>query len=390
MSAFDSLNRDLEDLIEYLKRVRKALIVFSDDGDGVSSAYLLTKVLDEFNIDYRLMSLDKAFPEAIKEIFKTYFDCFFFLDIGGAFYHFIPRELYSSVVVIDHHTIDVEFPEAIKYINPFKYGFPDEESPVSSIITYFLLKKVTREAPKDAWAALIGFGESPYDLKGINWRVAYEGIIFGNVKRSGKSLSIYLRGLRREFRSLYRDITLVSSAGYFDDLPLEVIAMFRCGEPDIKEYVNRFREIRLNAYSEMTRLLEEGMFVKEYVQWFEDYKGLFYDMGTRIFDSYVSYVSHQARLYDKNKYIIGISSRKPYIPGLGSLGNKWLNIAVRVSKKLEFRILNGYSQPVSALIEAASYSVGGIGYGYQTNGSCIIPYDSKEEFLNIFNELAGG
>jgi len=381
----------IKEVAEDLAKNKNFLIIFSDDGDGLSSAYLFVEMLDYLNKEYRLIVLDKAFPEAVERIFEYEFDRYIFLDIGGAFYYFIPRHKMDNVIVIDHHTESVKFPYNIKYINPYTHGFKEEETPVSSVISYYIFKSICREAPKYAWIALIGMGEHPYELQGLNWRVIYEGIKFGNIKKSGKSYSIYHRGFRREYKSLYRDITLISSAGYFDEMPIELIAHLKFGdEAIIKEYSEKYRIMRKNAYDKLTSLLEEGLFVKNNIQWFEDYKKLFYDMGTRIFDSYVTYVSHQARLYDKDKYLIGISHRKPYIPGLGYLRKEWLNIAIRVSKKMEYRIKYGHKPPVSAITEAAAYSVGGLGYGYPSKASCVIPYGMKDDFLMSIEELAGG
>jgi len=391
MSSTDIFLSVINDVIDKLKDMGKSmLIMFSDDGDGLSSAYILTIVMEKMGKEYTLVSLDKVFPEALKRLFDMGgFDGVIFVDLGGALYHYIPRDYYGNVIIIDHHIETIEFPSGLTYINPYIYGFKEEDSPVSSIIAYYILKKIDKDAPRYAWAASIGLGESPYEPIGLNWRVIYEGIRFGNIKKGGKSFSIKYHDLKREYRSLYRDITLVSSAGYFDDMPLEIIGILKYSYSiNLREYVDRYRSMRMDAYRKLTSLLEEGMSVKDSIQWFEDYKDFFINMGTRIFDSYVTYVSHQARLYDKDKYLIGISRRKPYIPGLGYLTREWLNIAVRVSKKMEFRIRHGYRQPVSALIEAAAYNVGGIGYGYATKGSCIIPYPTKDEFINIFNELA--
>jgi hypothetical protein len=99
-------------------------------------------------------------------------------------------------------------------------------------------------------------------------------------------------------------------------------------------------------------------------------------------------VSYQARLYDKNKYILGICERNPYIPGYGYLSHDWLNIAARTSKSLELRINMGRAQSVSALIEAAAYTVGGVGYGYESKGGAVIPFGSKDDFLRLFDKLA--
>jgi len=367
------------------------LVIFSDDGDGLASAYIFIEMLDYLGKGYKLISLDKAFPEVIERIFDFSFSKYIFLDIGGAFHHFIPKDMLESVIVIDHHTESVRFPKEVIYLNPFLYSFSEAESPVTSVISYYIFKKVSRDAPKYAWIALIGLGEHPYEPSGINWRVVYEGIKFGNIVKRGKGFSVKHRGLRKEYHSIYRDITLISSVGYFNEMPIELLAILKFGDENrLRDFIESFRRLRLEAYQGLTSMLEEGLSMKTNIQWFEDYKGFFYEMSTRVFDSYVSYVSHQARLYDKDKYIIGFSSRKPYIPGLGFLRKEWLNVAIRVSKKLEFKIRHGLKPPSSALAEAASYGVGGLGYGYPTKASCIIPAGMKDEFIEILNDLAGG
>lgn len=390
---------ELNDFLAVIKKVSelfskeegKILVLYSDDGDGLSSALLLKLLFEELGVDSHFICLDKVYPEILLEIFRDLiYDLVIFTDLGGPIHKYIPRENLKRVIIIDHHSVSTDVPKDLYYLNPLLYGFNDGEIPLSSTISYLIYRELSQYASRWVWLALLGMGESPYNPSGLNWRVIYEGLRTGSISKTDKSYRIIYGEIRREYRSLYKDITLISSAGYYEDAPLDLFNTLRYGSnKEIKSNVKKYEELRRKAFNKLFSILEyEGLSVGNNIQWFEDYNKDFLNMSTHIFDSFVSYVSYQARIYSKDKYIVGVCERNPYIPGYGYLMRDWLNITVRVSKSLEFKINMGRAQPVSALVEAASYTVGGLGYGYRSKGSAVIPYFEKERFIQLLDELS--
>ncbi len=388
-TEFISLIKKTSELLS--KSNAKVLVLYSDDGDGIASAFLLNILFEEKHIDAHFTCLDKVYPEILLEILgESIYDIIIFTDLGGPIHKYIPRKEYGKIVIIDHHSEFTDISEDIYYLNPILYGFEESEIPTSSTISYLILKEASAYAERWAWLALLGIGESPHNLSGLNWRAVYDGIRTGCISKTGKSYRIVYGDIKREYKSFYKDVTLISSAGYYEDKPLDLFNILRYGSgSEIRSLVQKYEEMRGKAFKSLLSIIEyEGLSVGNHVQWFEDYNKDFYNMGTRIFDSFVSFISYQARVFDKNKYILGICERNPYIPGYGYLTRDWLNIAVRVPKAIEFRIDIGRAQPVSAIVEAVSYAVGGLGYGYKNKGAAVIPYFEKEHFIKLFDSLA--
>lgn len=365
-------------------------IVSSDDADGLSSTYLLTVILDSVDKEYRIIILDKVYPELID---RLNYPSLIFLDLGGPFFKYIDEDMYGSTVIIDHHMEAIKPPEMLTYINPLNFGFKDDSPPSTSVTIYFLMKDFVERRYQYSWAALIGVGEIPGEPSELAWRALIEGVKSGVIKRIRKSYRVRVHGYEREYKALYKELTMVSTMGYYDDMGLEIVGWMRYGGmEDIRRYVDRFREARKEIYEKMFRRFEGGemVFEKEYIQWFEDVDNLFYNVSSRVFDTFSSTISMYGRYFNNRKYILGIAYRNPYIPGYGYLSSEWLNIPIRVTRKLEFRIGIGISQPVYVLAEASAYASGGLGYGYKTLGSAVIPANKRDQFLNIFDSLASG
>ena len=391
MADLDRFIGDVKDVYRWLDNRDKALILFSDDGDGLCAALLFKLLLDNLNIDYNYICLDKIYPEILNEIFsEDVYDMYIFLDLGGPIHKYVPKYSIEKVLIIDHHLEYSGLMDGLRYLNPFLYGFDEKEILSTSVITYLICREVGSRGLEWSWLGVVGFGEVPYTPAGLNWRVFYEAMRVGKLSKHGKSFRVVHGSFRKDYRRLYKDITLISSAGYYKDSFLDLFNILYDGDgKEINRLVDQYGAIRKRAFDSLLGILEvEGLSVGTSIQWFEDYGNYFYNLGTRVFDSFVSFVSYQARLYDKNKYILGICERNPYIPGYGYLSRDWLNIAARTPKSLELRINLGRAQSVSALIEATAYTVGGVGYGYESKGGAVIPYGSKDDFLRLFDKLA--
>jgi len=383
------LRSKVSDALERIKRARDVLTIFSDDGDGLSSALLLKLLYDEIGVEYAFICLDKVYPDIIGDIGQQNYDLVIFTDLGGAFYKYMKHM--DNILIIDHHVEALSPPENILYINPLSCGFEESESPSASIITYLLCRQFDAgKFGRWSWLAVLGYGESPNHPVGLNWRIMYEAIKNGGVVKKGDVIKIAYGSFNKDYRRLYKEITLISSVGYYDDAYLDLFQVLVEGDNRyILDKSGEYREVRKGLFNDMLRIIEvEGLSEKGSITWFEDYDNKFYKVGTRVFDSFTSYLSYQVRFYDRSKYLLGLCERNPYIPGYGYLPRDWINVAVRTSKSLAFKISLGRRQPVSALVEAAAFTVGGLGYGYSDKGSAVIPYSEKESFLSLFNDLA--
>ncbi|GEM_PF-1030871 len=367
-------------------------IVSSDDGDGLASTYLMSVLLDELGKAYNIIIVDRVYPELPMKLFER-FESIIFLDLGGPYHVYIDEDRFRDIVIIDHHRESVRIPRDINYLNPVMMGFDERDTPSTSVIVYYMVRNVIKKFYRYAWAAILGMGEIPSELGELAWRALVEGIKAGVIKKVRRSYRLLVDGFQREFRSLYRDITLVSSMGYFDDLGLDIVGWMRYGGlEEIRRYIDGYRVKRKKLFDDMKSLFDSGDMVLEkfYIQWFEDYKKLFYNVSPRVFSSFSTTISMYGRYFNPNKYILGVTERNPYIPGYGNLVRRWSIVSIRTTKKIEFLIGVGKAQPVYALAEASAFRFGGLGYGYRHLGSAVVEKDKVNNFLNFFDSLASG
>ncbi len=364
-------------------------IVSSDDADGLSAAFLTTLLMEEGGREYGVVVVDKAYPELVKSIGKLYSSAVF-LDLGGPFYKYWGEEELERYVVVDDHMEAIKPPQGLAYLNPHREGV--REPTPSSVMAYLMALDHVKNIRRYAWAALLGLGESGAIPTGYLGLVLTHAVSAGVVEKRGKSLRLRIHDVVREYKSLYKDLTLVSTMGYFDEAGLDIIASMKFGGMrDVLSRVEGYRERRKKLFDEMFSLMDTGemVFHGRSVQWVEDYKGLFYNYSPRVFDTYMSTLSMYARYFDPRKYILGITNRNPYIPGYGMLSSDWASIPIRTSRKLAFRIRVGSAQPVFALAEASAFPLGGLGYGYDVIGSVVVEASRVREFIRLFDDLAG-
>lgn len=390
--TIDNLISELRKAVDIFEKNESFVIIFSDDGDGISSAAVIASLLEKQNKDYILICLDKIIPEALNTIYKLGSDSYIFLDLGGPINLYIPSGYKLRTIIIDHH--EEMMPPDITYINPVKYGETGNYA-VTSVLAYFIHRIFEGKRTDTAPLSLIGVGEVRGEFTGLNWAAYTDAMSMGSAERVSRGNKISYRVIiddkPREIVSLYKDITLISSVKYYLDGPTEAVESLVFKDLSfIKNDVEEARKKRQLAFSKgMGHLEDEGLFQLKKVQWFID-MGYFKGMGTRVFDSFTSYVRYQSRLIDRGKHILGVMERDRKVPGLGKLKNTWINIAIRVPKYIETLILAGKSQPISALAEAVAYQVGGIGYGYKQLGSAIVPKGFEDHFISLYNDLLGG
>ncbi len=364
----------------------------NDDGDGLAAGYLISILLERLGKDYKIIVLDKAYPEIISKVPGRHGSAIF-LDVGGPFFIYIPKHYRESVIVFDDHMGIANPPREMVYINPYKEGVAEDNSFSTSVMAYLVIEKVVEDPGRYVSAALLGLGESGSRPRGFINRLVAQGVDSRVVRREGRSIKISLGGVYREYKSLFRDVTLASMMGYYNDVGIDVIAAFRYGGlEEILSMVKRYSEERKHLFKEMFSLMDTGEMVlhKRHIQWVEDYKSLFEGVSTRIFDKFMSTASRYGRYFDPNKYILGVTKRGRYVSGFGLLEEDWLSIPIRATRKVETLIGLGRMQPINALAEASAYRVMGLGYGYRTQGSVVVTMDRFKEFLSFIDDLAGG
>ncbi|NIM46483.1 MAG: hypothetical protein GTN80_08115 [Nitrososphaeria archaeon] len=392
----DAFMKEARQAYEKLSKERgEGLIVFHDDADGVCSAAIVSQLLEELGMGYYMTCIEKVFPQALKLIDESRFDFLVFADLGSGIANKIPELIGGerNVYIFDHHdTKEVQDPR-ITHLNPELQGLSGEKMASGATVNYMVAQQMGEEALKLAWMAVIGSAEIPGSLGGFNWVALQDSLKVGDAARKvrGEKEKVYVNVFDKpkEFRYLNSKLTVLSSVGYYDDGPQEAVSA--CVFRDIGEIWPKIGELekkrKMVFQSLRERIKEDGLYAVKNVQWF-DAENIFHGMGTKVVGSFTSHLRYQTRVVHREKYILGFMDMENQFPGLGSIKEEMKKVSARVPPRLERLIETKWRQPVSALIEASAFHMGGYGDGHEVSGSAVIPKENKEEFLKTYNELA--
>ncbi len=136
------------------------------------------------------------------------------------------------------------------------------------------------------------------------------------------------------------------------------------------------------------RLVVEGLFQKEMIQWFhaqDTYEG----MSGKVVGSFCSYLRFQG-LTDPGKYLIGMMNVPREIPGWGLLSTSMVKVSGRAPARLAFQIQKGAKPPLSKIMGDSCARVGGFGDGHSVAASGVIPVGREGDLLEALNAMAQG
>lgn len=106
---------------------RERIVIFGDyDVDGASSAAILSRFLTAHGQDARIYIPDRIFEgygpnvEAVRQLAAEGYDLMVTVDCGATGFEPLAeaRKLGLDVVVLDHHEVGVELPQAVAVVNP--------------------------------------------------------------------------------------------------------------------------------------------------------------------------------------------------------------------------------------------------------------------------------
>lgn len=144
--------------IEKIKSGDKICIIHHDDGDGCTSAAMLSiivyKITGQFPYLFPVRGPNNLSKNMFSRLKTINPDFVFTLDVT-----IDPKKLnIFNGFILDHHMTNIISNENMLYINPRSFEKKDEKVPPTSYMIYTLLKKLFPEE-KVAWIAAIGITE---------------------------------------------------------------------------------------------------------------------------------------------------------------------------------------------------------------------------------------
>lgn len=199
-------------LLDCVKSGESLLVVAHYDADGLSSASILVRALDELNADFHVVFVEQVYPEILGELPLTEYGKVIFLDLGSGYKELLKRALGSpprAALIIDHHVPNGDNAPGFVEVNPYLVGLDASTLSSASVVTYLVAKQISSSIQEMACTALAGalgdrldLGEK-FSLMGLNAEVLDEAKRMSLVEES--------IGLRL-FGSKYRPLVLALAA----------------------------------------------------------------------------------------------------------------------------------------------------------------------------------
>jgi single-stranded-DNA-specific exonuclease len=161
MEKYDMLEERIKESASYFKKIDKdgpIRVVSHLDCDGISSASILIRALENENLSYELSIVQQLSADFLDELKEEKHKVIFFTDLGSGNIEVVAEKLKDKVVfVLDHHKVSCEenFPN-IHHANPHLFGINGDKE-ISGAGTVFLFCKELNEKNKMmAHIAVIG------------------------------------------------------------------------------------------------------------------------------------------------------------------------------------------------------------------------------------------
>lgn len=148
----------LEEEVKKIKSGDKICIIHHDDGDGCTSAAMLSIIIYRLNGQlpylFPIRGPNNLSKNLIRQLKTINPDFVFTLDVTIE-----PKKLnIFNGLILDHHITKIPSKENMLYINPRVFETDDSKVPPTSYMIYLLSKRLTKNE-KMAWIAAIGITE---------------------------------------------------------------------------------------------------------------------------------------------------------------------------------------------------------------------------------------
>ena len=425
-------------LKEHINNDSVIRIISHNDADGISSAAVIANALAEENVQFHTTIIPRLKADLVNQLRHESYDLFIFSDMGSAFVKEF-NTYKKDVIIADHHQIDgTESESNVVHVNPHIFEIDGSKDLSGAGSSYLTVRGLGKEHL--AHFALIGaFG----DMQGQSGFTGVNRLILNDSMESGvleihedlkivskssepifKSLAytfspplpgisgdfegaqeflekmnlsygIKFTDLEDEEKDLLKDALISINPDIFGDcytVPREV-PMLRdleeysyildaCGKnkkqglglsialgekgPALDAALKLQREYRDQIVKGLEWVKREGAVQLSDIQYlYSEDKVLKAVMGT------IASIGLSVDLLDNSKPVIGLSRL-----------HKDIKVSGRTTREMVARGVN-----LGKALQDSSNNFGGQGGGHDIAAGAMIPYESKDNFLNLVNEM---
>jgi RecJ-like exonuclease len=413
-------------------------IVSHNDADGISSASLLANALKEEEVQYHISIVPRLREDFINQLRSEKYNLFIFCDMGSAYIKEF-NSFKSDVIVADHHQITEDEPkDNVVHVNPHIFGIDGSKDLSGAGSTYLVIRDMDKKHL--SYFALIGaFGDMQGQdgFTGVNKLILEDGISEGNLEihdglklvsksseplfkslaytfsppmpkitgdldgsrefleKIGLSYGIKFTDLEDEEKDILKDELIKINPDIFGNIytvPKEIQTLTNleeysyildaCGKNKefglglsigigergkaLSKAMDLQQKYRQQLIKGMEWIKKEGAENLDYIQYlYSEDKILKSVMGT------IASISLSVGLLDDSKPVLGLSRLHKDIKISGRTSREMVNKGVNLGKALN----------------DSSKNFNGQGGGHDIAAGAMIPYESKDNFLNLVNEM---
>lgn len=369
---------------------KSVLLLHHNDADGLSSAAILEAACERKSIHCRRYCLEKPYPKSIELILgdrsEAPFDTVIVADFGSGMLNTWTeyQERYHKFYLLDHHQLVGDVVEPLFVCNPLNVGIAGLPDCTTSSICFFFALGMASENTDLAPLGLIGaVGDKAFDdqgqLTGINLAVSRH---LANDETALSSKQKLWQG--SSYIEVACAVDALGSFGYFS------------GGPDIaiKGLREQFGPACLHFADKFLRQYAEAR--KAPIQLLKQRRLAHFELGSEFNNFGVKtvgliceeFVRERAEFEDS--YVAGLQRVPNQIPGLGLVTLDQIKVSMRVGPKMSQKIKAGAAPALTAVLPAATRSVGGfVDACHPLAAATTIPVGKREEFLLHLERVVG-
>ena len=425
-------------LKEHIENDEVIRIISHNDADGISSAAVIANALAEEKVQFHTTIIPRLKEDIVNQLRHEKYDLFIFSDMGSAFVDEF-NSYKSDVIIADHHQVsDTKADSNVVHINPHLFDIDGSRDLSGAGSSYLAIRDLNKKHL--AYFALISaFGDmqGQEGFTGVNKMIVDDAIesgaleIHDGLKIVSKSSEPIFKSLAYTFSPPLPGISgdLEGSQEFLEKMGLSYGIKFTDMEDEEKDLLkDALMNINPDIFGDCYTIAREVPLLRD----LEEYSyildacgknkkfglGLSIALGERqnaldaAIDLQRKYrdqivkglewvkregavqLSHMQYLYSEDKVLksvmgtiasIGLSvelldDSKPVL-GLSRL-HKDIKISGRTTREMVKRGVD-----LGKALQDSSNNFGGQGGGHDIAAGAMIPYESKDNFLNLVNEM---
>ena len=397
-------------LKEHIENDEIIRIISHNDADGISAAAVIANALKEENAQFHTTIVPRLKEDVINQLRHEQHDLFIFSDMGSSFVKEL-NTFKSDVIIADHHQVDgTEADSNLVHVNPHLFEIDGSKDLSGAGSAYLCVRDLDKK--HFAYFALVGaFG----DMQGQDGFNGVNKLILEDAKETNleinEDLKIVSKASEPLFKSLAYTFTpplpgisgdLEGSTAFLEKIGLSYGIKFTDLADEEKDVLTaelikinpacgknkKFglalsialgeREKALSTATELQRKYRDQ--IVKGLEWVKREGAVQLNSSQYLYSEDKVLKSVMGTIASIGLSVELIDSSKPVL-GLSRLHND-IKISGRTTRDMVERGVD-----LGKALRDSSNNFGGQGGGHDIAAGAMIPYESKDNFLHLFDEM---